>query len=223
MKCDGLTNFVTTMEMQGGEANIMSTRKHPTSSTRFERTVRQSFFRKDPVVMFDQNSYVVPDRDRDTIILRLARLADFSIHQFDGASVNEQKLVTLIVGPKAAKTAEMSSLALINKVMKQQKQGLIVIHNAHKLTYDAAKFLAKLIRFTKRNELPCKYLLLADVAAMDTTTMFRLSIDRAYPKSVERVIRERERPIEARIDDATAGLKKASTGLIERLSERLFG
>lgn len=201
----------------------MSTKKHITSSTLFERTVRQSLFRKDRVTLFDSNWSVMPDKDSDTIILRLAKLADLSFHPFDGASFNEQELVEALLSPAAAKSFDLSNLALLANVMKQQKQSLIVIRNSHKLNYDVVKFLARLVKFARRSNIPCKFLLFADVASMDISAMFQLSIDRAYPKSIERVIREREHPVEAQIDSATTGLKKAGSGFIERLSDRLFG
>lgn len=201
----------------------MGTKKHTTSSTLFERRVRQSLFRKDRVFLFDQNWSAVPENDGDATIARLARLADLSLYHFDGCSFSEKKMAASLLGPTTTETSKPSIFALLAKDMKNQQQDLIVIHNAHDLDSHAVTLLSRLIKFSRRANMRWKFLLFADTAMMDTTTMFRLSIAQAYPRSIEEIIHQREHMLEPRTEHATKGLKRAGSNFIERLSDRLFG
>ncbi|NND82283.1 MAG: hypothetical protein HKN50_07635 [Gammaproteobacteria bacterium] len=196
--------------------------KHKTSSTLFERTVRQSLFRRDRVVLFDQNWDLLSGQDCDSIIVRLAKLADLSAHLFDGATFTEQKLVETLISPKAARSFDSENVSHLNRMMLPQSKCLVVVHNAHRLSPLAIKSITRLVKHATRTDVACKFLLLADVPAMELDTMAQLGIAKAYPKSLGRIKREREHPVESRITDATKSIRKVSNGFIERLSERFF-
>lgn len=204
----------------------MKAAKTITSTTLFERKLRQTMVGRERVFLFDQDWSAEHGAGYHSTVCRLAQLADLPLYEFEGFSLSEEKLVTAIVSQSATLSSELSNLRLLIESMEKQVRGVIVIHNAHKNNNNVLHLVARLASYVKRRKLHWKIILFADAAALDGLALTQLAIDRAYPASVLQADWTPENSKHTSSSHQGSRVKKGSakrgTGFFERLSERFF-
>ena len=149
-------------------------------ATKFEHRLRRCLAGSKHSFLFDQTwveKYVGPS---GAIAARVIMISDLPVYEFSGGKLTTEELVASISVGSASNRENLSHFRSLTDAFEKQRQGLILIQGAEKLSNSSAQLLGRLISFVKKHKLSWKFILIAKVEELDESLVIQLAFDRRY-------------------------------------------